>query len=545
MKLFEVLKRDGLARTGKFTSGERTTPTPAIINPFEWFPGLSDESLTNIPLHAEQDFAEKFMPRINENPVRIVPSIAGSVKTGSGDCVMVPGWFTVVDDPVLSAEYILEMKNALPPDTAWYAPASALPSNICMLVYSGFDLFDFKAVDLMTSRELFCTSEGAFPVDAMSEGLCSCKGCRNNDLFDHNRNALIQEMAKVGFALKRSELREFFEARCRISSPQVGLLRILDRRYREMERRTTIARSIPLRANSAESQNRSEIVRFGERVVERFVPSRTDIAVLLPCSARKPYSLSRTHHRLISTINGRAHEVIVTSPLGVVPRELEAVYPAGHYDVPVTGYWDREESAIIAGNIRTYLEKNNFKRVIAHLEGGALEAAHVAAGSAGIKLETTCTDGRPLSPGSLDELDHALEGSRRTGHDTVRGVASWQFGTLLDTTGMRVKGRAEKKVVKGRNQYFSIDSGTGLLRPTFEGWSLIPSGYRVYIDNFVPKGDILAPGVTRASGDIREGDEVLVVGENAVATGRAAMPGWEMEASSRGVAVRVRKVKKL
>jgi len=545
MNVFEVLKRDGFARTGLYNIGERSTPTPAIIDPFEWFPGLSGETLSNIPLNADQEFAEVFMPMTGENPVRIVPSMAGRVKAGSGDCIMVPGWFTVIDDPVMAAEYLLKMKNAVPPDTAWYVPASALPSNICMLVYSGFDLFDFTAVDLMTSREIFCTTEGMLPADAMNAGLCGCEGCKNGDLFTHNRNALVHEMAKVRYAVRRSELRELYESRCRMSASQVGLLRILDRSSGEMERRTTVARSIPLCANSAESQNRCEITRFCERVVNRFVPSRTDVAVLLPCSARKPYSLSRSHHRFISTINGRAHEVIVTSPLGVVPRELEAVYPAGHYDVPVTGYWDREESEIIAGNLVAYLEKNDYNRVIAHLEGGALDVARMAAGRVGIDLETTCRDGRPLSHESLETLDHALEGSRKIGHDTLRGVASWQFGTLLDTSGMRVKGRTEKKVVRGRTQYFSIDSGSGLLRPTFEGWGLIPSGYRVYIDNFVPKGDILAPGVTRASGEIREGDEVLVLGEGAMTTGRAAMPGWEMETSSRGVAVRVRKVKKL
>ena len=34
-----------------------------------------------------------------------------------------------------------------------------------------------------------------------------------------------------------------------------------------------------------------------------------------------------------------AHEVIVTSPLGLVPRDLEEVWPAGYYDIPVTGDW--------------------------------------------------------------------------------------------------------------------------------------------------------------------------------------------------------------
>ena len=65
---------------------------------------------------------------------------------------------------------------------------------------------------------------------------------------------------------------------------------------------------------------------------------------------------------------------------------------------------------------------------------------------------------------------------------------------------------------RGLTQLFSIDTGTGLLRPTFDGWNLIPEGYRVYIDDFIPEGDVLVPGVTHADPGIRDGDEVLVVG---------------------------------
>ena len=100
-------------------------------------------------------------------------------------------------------------------------------------------------------------------------------------------------------------------------------------------------------------------------------------------------------------------------------------------------------------------------------------------------------------------------------------------------------------VLRGKQQLFSIDAGTGLLRPTFEGWGLIPEGYRVGIDAFVPQGDVLAPGITACDPRIREGDEVLVEGPLAVATGRAMMGADEMLRSKRGVAVRVRKVKKL
>jgi archaeosine synthase len=64
----------------------------------------------------------------------------------------------------------------------------------------------------------------------------------------------------------------------------------------------------------------------------------------------------------------------------------------------------------------------------------------------------------------------------------------------------------------------------------------------VGIDGFVPRGSVLAPGITDTVGEIRVGDEVLVRGPQAFGVGRAAMSGPEMESSSRGIAVTVRHV---
>ena len=67
--------------------------------------------------------------------------------------------------------------------------------------------------------------------------------------------------------------------------------------------------------------------------------------------------------------------------------------------------------------------------------------------------------------------------------------------------------------------------------------------YIVKIGDFLPKGSLLAPGVVNADEQIRPGDEVIVVGEQAFGIGRAKMSGWEMVRSRRGVAVEIRHIK--
>ncbi len=543
MSRYEVLSRDGLARIGLFEHAAGTVSLPAALDAEAFFPDLAGRALSNIHLSADSAFAQQHLRPGEGQPVPVHPRARNAA--GSGDCVMVANWHTALAQPRNYTDWLITLKNEIAPDTAWYAPAAALPSTVCLLVYSGFDLFDFTGVDLKTAQGVFCTPEGEFPASAMETGICGCEGCRQADLKLHNRLALQREITLVRRYIESSRLRELMESRCRMDPAQVAILRFLDRHYTFMERRLPVVRSAPMHANSAESQNRVEVRRYADRVVERFIPSRTDVAVLLPCSARKPYSLSPSHRTFASVIANRAHELIVTSPLGLVPRELERIYPAGHYDVPVTGYWDREECAFIADVIARYLAKHSYRRVIAHLEGGALAVAQTAAETSGIDLEVTCI-GRPTGEASLRALDAALHGERRMQHDVVRGTISWQFATEITTKGLQIRGRSmQMTVLRGKQQLFSIDAGTGLFRPTFEGWRMIPEGYRVRIDAFVPQGDVLAPGIVDCDPRIREGDEVLVEGPLAVATGRAVMGADEMMRSQRGVAVRVRKVRKI
>ncbi len=544
MSVYEVKRRDGLARISIYEDGGGSTSLPAALDTDDLFPALGRRALSNVPLSAGEAFVEDyFSPGDGEQPIAVHPLAPPAPE--SGDCTLVANWHTVLKDHGSYAAWLIALKESIPPDTAWYAPASALPSTACLLIYSGFDLFDYRAVDLASAQKVFCLPEGEFPASLMEAGVCGCEGCRDGDLLQHNRLALDREIGLVRHHIEAGRLRELMESRCRASAVQVGILRFLDRNYEFMERALPVARAVPMLAATAESQNRAEIRRFADRVIERFIPTRTDIAVLLPCSARKPYSLSRSHRLFMSTVNRRAHELIVTSPLGLVPRELEQVYPAGHYDVPVTGYWDQEECAFIADILTRYFIAHPYRRVIAHLEGGALTVAEMAAGACGIDLEVTCR-GHPAAPQSLAALDAALEGERRMRTDTIRGTASWQFATDIETKGLSLRGRSmQMAVLRGKQQLFSVDERTGLFRPTFEGWKTIPEGYRVRIDAFVPQGDILAPGVLGCDPRIREGDEVLVEGPLARATGRAMMGADEMLRSKRGVAVRVRKTKKV
>ncbi len=258
--------------------------------------------------------------------------------------------------------------------------------------------------------------------------------------------------------------------------------------------------------------------------------------------------------------------MILTSPLGIVPRELELTYPAAHYDTAVTGHWDEEEKAWVSGCLEAYLSKYKYKVVVAHVEGAYREICERVDSKLGIEIIYTAKESL-VSMEALSNLKSVI-GSLCTAKDFskkslnaeeekknfLRAIASYQFGKdakLLfseEAGKLVVKGRFPKyQLFAGKKQLATLVPQYGMLALSLEGVELmLRSGkYIVEIDDFIPRGSILAPGILQADPHIRPNDEVIVLGKRALCVGRALMSGDEMVKSSRGVAVDLRHVKKL
>jgi archaeosine synthase len=302
---------------------------------------------------------------------------------------------------------------------------------------------------------------------------------------------------------------------------------------------------------TSESIERPEVQRWHKRILERYAPPREiKMAVVLPCSARKPYSKSKSHALFRKSIRrgarekmGLVHEVILTSPLGLVPRELENVYPAAHYDVPVTGYWSREEKEIAGGLLADYIKKAD-AAIIAHVDDAYREICK--------DLDICLTKENILSKASLQDLEDKISSilkdeapskiDRRL--EEMKKICDFQFGRdasdFLIPEDARVKGY---QVFLGTAQLAAINPQTGLISLTLEGGELLKK-YGRYIINidFKPEtNSIFCVGVSNAGEEIRPNDEVVVLHNNkVVGVGRATLNGREMTRAKKGLAVRLR-----
>jgi archaeosine synthase len=598
-KIFEITHRDGAARIGKLSLG-RELSTPVIIQIQEkdspiiesgslWDQGKISEGISkkivivpheSLPLHIEEDIIEQLQESFDTGAA--LQQIAA--RSGHAGIVIHPFHQKPIETElyVLGAakqlenhardfvNSIIKLKENTRTDSLLYVPALAAPENLSLLVYMGVDIVDETLPTIKAYQDIYLTNSGEHHIERLHEFPCACPVCswstpqklikfskkeRAEALSRHNALKLGEEMRTIREQIRSGHLREYIERQCRARPWLTAALRLIDSEHAFLEKRTPLFRSSTLYANTAESLNRVEIRRFARRVLERYSPPDLDTLVLLPCSAKKPYSISTSHQKFINALGKYrrfVHEVIITSPVGVVPRELELMYPAAHYDTPVTGYWDKEERAWVGGCLCSYLRKNNYKNIVAHVHGAYREICEDVENELGIEFVYTADEGvtSRASLGKLEQVVSMFENDKkRSGDeaklDLMRTAADYQFGRGagdLLISGAVVKSPFPKFQLFAGKQLATLIPQYGTIALTIEGGQRLTAqpNYRVKIGDFSPHSSILAPGVLEADPQIRPGDEVLVEGKRFFGVGRAQMSGWEIKECGKGIAVELR-----
>lgn len=598
--MLEPLLRDGAARIARWTRGDLVLNTPlalavdapglpappgalalsrtplarptvlsggSVFQPgaeAEVFLSISDD-LPYPPAGGEEllkaGHEENYLDHLGENGfVALDPR--GRLPAGA-EVVALGNARAYVDNPYTMAKALTALRENAGPDRLLYAPGCGLPHEIALLAYAGVDLFDDAPALLAARQGVYLTPEGNLPLDAVKEGPrpCACAGCSGPevDLVAHARHAVQAELARVHAAIRAGKLRELVEQRTRATPALAAHLRRLDKEaYQFFETRAPLLRHDRLYATSKESLERPEVMRFRRRLARRYrKPTSARVLVLLPCSATKPYSRSKTHRILATALErvrnlGAVHEVVLTSPLGIVPRELENVYPAAQYDLPVTGHWDEDEKAMIREALTALLERSRYDAVIVHLDEVEMEIAAPALPDFHHTVE-----GDPLSPQSLENLANTLNKLadavpkvpwKRRALDDLSSLARFQFGeaghVLLE--GADVKGRMPwLRLVDADSgeQLAMITEDRGYFSLALEGGRrLLETGhYRVEIDDFVPRGTVFAVGVKHGDAEIAPEDEVVLHhGGEFRGVGRALAPGLDMGRMKKGACVAVR-----
>jgi archaeosine synthase len=587
---FEVHERDGAARLGELRLADPLT-TPALGDDAVsdagslWpddrdVPEGDEATLTvlphrGLPAGTPDEVADAFAVEYPDVDYPSAAVVSPDTATDHGtDAYVLANAAGYVGHAAAFVDAVLETRRAVPADTALYLPGVAAPANVATLVYAGVDLVDTDRAVVRGTQGFYQTTDDEYFLEDLDELPCACPACQvpreefdREACADHNVNALEAELRRVRRRIRDGRLRDYVEGQARHDQWLTATFRRLDQEYAYVEERTPVLRSAEITAATDDTIRRAEIQRFAERVTTRYRNRFSNPLVLVPCSAAKPYSESQSHRQYHEAIGWRGHVVSMTSPIGVVPQELETTYPAQHYDSVVTGEWSATEIEFVSDVLEAYLRRNDYPKVVAHVPPeGYREIVERATADLGVDPVFTVED-HPTTADSLAALAGELEGElkypkREREHNTVRAIADYQFGAG-EWAGERADGRGAGDELfddirtEARYPKLRVTDADGeqlaAMVPQYGALSLTLAGGRrwvdsdvptrtVEIDDFVPHGSVLAPGVVDASESIRPGDEIVVEGPSAFGVGRAAMSGPEMVESTRGIASEVRHV---
>ncbi len=488
----------------------------------------------------------------------------------------------------------LSLRSMLP--ASWFAAAMGRlhPSLVPLLYYLGFDVFDTgHAVEAAEKGDRLwpMDSENLRPGGPHSGRMkthryCPCSACKRLRLKakgneepismaslveEHNLHIYRQVLSESLDAMQTGRLRWLVESYTHTSPALASILRRVNHDlYTYIEEFTPTAGFTTLDLIGPESYYAPVVRRFREYVSNRYAPpSGKRIVILLPCSARKPYSDSKSHRRYLTTIEsalGRNHpalsQAILTSPLGLVPRELERIYPASVYDIPVTGEWDYEEIQIGAQALKEYLAKfDESTVVVAHVSGGYVGIVNAAESEIRQSVIYTTPENPPSRRDSLKALEDTLvdlsetldlKQTRGTNlREIVSATVDYQFGAgagkmlLGPDTDFRGKPYGTILCKLDGTQLCSYIGSSGTVSLTLEGARRLQDIERYWVRLEAPRakgGSVFAVGVSKADPRVRPGDEVIVINESdeVVAVGKSEMSGREMCEFGRGRAVSVR-----
>jgi 7-cyano-7-deazaguanine tRNA-ribosyltransferase len=298
---------------------------------------------------------------------------------GSPTAVMEQYLFDVLVDMIMAA------KMNLPPERPLHLFGAGHPFMFSLAVALGCDLFDSAAYALYAREDRYLTENGTARLNELEYLPCSCPMCVKNSpeelsakpkeerqqlLAQHNLYVSFAELRRIKQAIKEGRLWEQLEMRAHAHPALLQALKRLKKYEDYLEKNSPITKNSGLFFYNSVGLARPEVVRHRKRISERYSPPKeAKILLLLPQTTMKPFSKSHEWQSITSKLRRELREKTVgihvctyAAPFGVVPHELDEVYPLSQHETAVP--LDEGTIEYVAEQVAAYIEKAHYKQVI-------------------------------------------------------------------------------------------------------------------------------------------------------------------------------------
>ena len=466
-------------------------------------------------------------------------------------------------------EALIQIKSNLDNNLVLMASGKIVPNQYPFLVYLGIDLINPTYMLYLSSENFYNTIEFLLPIYKVHDFPCSCFACSGElrkvkeikysgkklELLSlHNIISANNQLNKIKQYLKTEDFRNFVEKAVLNDLNLISALKILDNTYYDHIKYETpvIQQNKKINCIGALSYNRPDFRYFRQRLLQTFTPEPwTRLILIYPCSSKKPYSKSKSH-RAFQKIMRRFpdfpnfQEVILTSPLGAIPRQYEDIYPVNSYDISVTGIWDSEEITITANMLKELLQNYNENiPVICHLKGkGYHKVIKRVQKSLNHKFYFSEVKEKLISKESLNSLYEKIKDLKdiyqpqeniplknriqKSWDRKLLKIIDYQLGKgmgiKLIQNGCKVKKdvRSGKLLIyeKESNKFlgrFSIESGQVELKLNYINSLNFISNFDssiVFDGNKITGSTLFRPGIVEFSSELKPGQVVIILNKN-------------------------------
>jgi len=298
---------------------------------------------------------------------------------GSPTEVMESYRFDVLVDMIMAA------KMNLPIDRPLHLFGAGHPLIFSLAIALGCDLFDSAAYALYAREDRYMTETGTARLEELEYFTCPCPECweknpkdvlempksdRQTFLARHNLYACLAEIKRIKQAIREGKLWEHLEMRAHGHPALLQALKRL-RKYEDfIERYSPATKKSGLFFYSYLGLARPEIVRYRKRIIEKYSkPRNTEILLLMPQTRTKPFHKTTLYKKVAKALKKdleeeaeKIHICFYAAPFGVVPEELDDVYPLSQNEVALPP--DVETVEYVASQVATYIAKKDYKMVI-------------------------------------------------------------------------------------------------------------------------------------------------------------------------------------
>ncbi len=298
---------------------------------------------------------------------------------GSPTPVMEQYLFSTLVDMILTA------KMNLPLDRPLHLFGAGHPFMFALAVALGCDLFDSAAYAIYARKDRYMTTHGTSKLKELKYFPCSCSVCvktdpksiaempkteRQNMIAQHNLYVSLAEIKRIKQAIVEGRLWEHLEMRAHSHPALLQALKTVGKYSEFLEKYSPRTKRKGLFFLSSLGLSRPEVVRHRKRLSGRYVaPKGVDVLLLLPQTRMKPFHKAREHRRTLREVEQKLscrleemHVCTYAAPFGVVPAEIDEVYPLSQYETTVTQ--DVETRNYVAEQTAKYLGETDYKRVI-------------------------------------------------------------------------------------------------------------------------------------------------------------------------------------